>query len=86
VLSVRGALDTALAAVKSVTGVAKSEATIGEEDVHVVRATWDPTLDEAATLRAAEDVVATLVRAGCAVREAKPMRGSLEEVFAELTR
>jgi ABC-2 type transport system ATP-binding protein len=86
VLSVRGALDNALAAVKAVPGVAKSEATIGEEDVHAVRATWAKDLDEAATLRAAEDVVAALVRSGCAVREAQPMRGSLEEVFAELTR
>ena len=85
VLSVRGALDTALASVKAVKGVAKSEATIGEEDVHVVRATWDKDLDEPATLRAAEDVIAALVRGGCAIREAKPMRGTLEDVFAELT-
>jgi ABC-2 type transport system ATP-binding protein len=85
VLSVRGALDIALASMKSVSGVAKSEATIGEDDVNTLRATWEKGLDEAGTLRAAEDVVASLVRAGCAVREAKPMRGTLEEVFTELT-
>ena len=42
-------------------------------------------LDDAGVARATEQAVAALVAAGCFVREVRPVRSSLEEVFAELT-
>ena len=87
-LVVRGSVDAALAAAGAVEGIAK--ATLGEPaadagGAHEIRCSWQKKLDEDAAVRAAEQVVAALVGAGCFVREVRPIRSSLEEVFAELT-
>jgi hypothetical protein len=86
---VRGDENAALAAVRSVTGIAKAStqaAAVHPLGVHEIRCTWGKKLDDVAMNRAAEEVVAALVQAGCFVREARMVRSSLEEVFAELTR
>lgn len=91
VLVVRGETDAALAAVRSATGVTRAElegesSGPREDGAFGVRATWGKKTDEAGAARAAEEAVAALVRAGCSVREVRPIRSSLEEVFAALTR
>ncbi len=56
-----------------------------EQDGDRLRCTWTKKIDEASAARATEEAVAALVRAGCSVREVRPIRSSLEELFAELT-
>ena len=86
-LVVRGDLEVVLAAVGAVEGIAKAavEDVDGRSDAHVVRCAWQKSIDEAGVSRAIEQAVAAVVAAGCFVREARPVRSSLEEVFAELT-
>ena len=84
---VRGDLDTAIGAAQAVEGIARAEAleAVAGEEARELRCTWQKKLDDAAAVRATEQVVAGLVAAGCFVREVRPIRSSLEEVFAELT-
>jgi ABC-2 type transport system ATP-binding protein len=87
-LVVRGELEVALAAVRAVDGIARvtvDDADEAKTDAHVVRCAWQKTIDDAGVARAIEQAVAAVVTAGCFVREARPVRSSLEEVFAELT-
>jgi ABC-2 type transport system ATP-binding protein len=87
---VRGNREAALGAVRGIEGIAKASldtplhATEGD-DVHVVACSWGKKLDEIAVARATEQAVAALVQAGLFVREATPMKSSLEELFGELT-
>ena len=88
VLVVRGDGAAVLAAARAVEGVAKVEDDTQRErerDVHELRCTWGKKLDEPSAARATEEIVAALVRAGAFVREVRPIRSTLEEVFAELT-
>jgi ABC-2 type transport system ATP-binding protein len=96
---VRGNRDAALGALRAVEGVAKASGVeaggrpvhdviaprTDETDVHALRCTWSKKLDESAAARATEQVVAALVGAGLFVREASPVKSSLEELFGELT-
>jgi ABC-2 type transport system ATP-binding protein len=85
-LVLRGDAEVALGTLRAVSGIAKAEMEgKGEGDVVNVRAMWRKKLDEGGAARATEDAVGALVRAGCFVREVRPVRTSLEEVFAELT-
>lgn len=88
VLVVRGDSSAALAAIRSATGIAKAEldGKSPEAGVHAIRASWGKKLDDVASVRATEEAVAALVTAGCFVREVRPVKSSLEELFAELTR
>ena len=86
---VRGNLDAALAALRGIEGIAKAgpdhTARADGEDVFAVRCSWSKKLDEAAAARATEAAVGALVGAGVVVREASPVKSSLEELFGELT-
>ena len=46
---------------------------------------WAKTLDESSTASVAEKAVSALVAEGIFVREATPVKSSLEELFGELT-
>ncbi len=83
VVVVRGDRDAALATVRGVTGIAKADFAAGSEGE--IRCGWSKKIDDAGAIRAAEEVVAALVKAGIAVREVRPVKSSLEEVFADLT-
>jgi len=88
VLVVRGDAEVALATVRAVPGIAKAtreEKSQRGGDTHELRCSWQKKLDDAGTASAIEQAVAALVAAGCFVREVRPVRSSLEEVFAELT-
>lgn len=92
-LVVRGDADAALAAVRGVTGIAKAVLEPSGEpsgassaSARAITCSWGKKLAEADALRATEEAVAALVRAGAFVREVRAIRSSLEEVFAELTR
>ncbi|MBX3215118.1 MAG: ABC transporter ATP-binding protein [Labilithrix sp.] len=84
---VRGDLDAALAALRAVDGIAKAvpAARRSDDGVHGVRCVWQKKLDEASAARATEEAVGALVGAGLFVREASPVKSSLEELFGELT-
>ena len=83
---VRGNLDSALAALRGVEGIAKvTSGTRAEEGVHALRCRWQKKLDETQVARATEQAVAALVGAGLSVREASPVKSTLEELFGELT-
>jgi ABC-2 type transport system ATP-binding protein len=89
---VRGNLDAALAALRGVAGIAKAAApdrdraaATADADVHAIRCTWSKKVDEAEVTRATEQAVSALVGAGIFVREASPMKSTLEELFGELT-
>jgi ABC-2 type transport system ATP-binding protein len=56
-----------------------------EKEGEGIRCTWAKTVDDAAAVKATEEAVAALVAAGCSVREVRPLRSTLEELFAELT-
>jgi ABC-2 type transport system ATP-binding protein len=82
---VRGELEVAkrvLEAVRGVTVVTTKSAGAGAYELCTA---WDAAFDEVKAEEAAELAVAALVAANCHVREVKPIRGSLEDVFAELT-
>ncbi len=78
-----GAATKALQAVEGVTGVSRQD---GAPDVTRLRATFGQKLSEAERTRATERCVEALVAAGCGVREVRSAGGSLEDVFASLTR
>lgn len=90
-LVVRGNVESAMAAVRSTEGIAKvavdddTKTEPREGDTHALRCSWQKKIDEAGIARAIEQAVAALVGAGCFVREVRPVRSSLEELFAELT-
>lgn len=93
-LVVRGDREAAMAAVRSVAGIAKvasdtsapsTSSSSSSSDAHELHCAWQKKLDDAGAAQAIEQAVAALVRAGCFVREVRPVRSSLEEVFAELT-
>src|SRR6185295_5697691 len=88
VVVVRGSSEAALAALRGTAGIGKAalEGDPIAEDVREIRCTWAKKVDDAGVAKATEDAVATLVGAGCFVREVRPVKSSLEEVFAELTR
>ena len=79
--------DAALAALRAVDGIAKAvpAARRSDDGVHGVRCVWQKKLDEASAARATEEAVGALVGAGLFVREASPVKSSLEELFGELT-
>jgi ABC-2 type transport system ATP-binding protein len=81
----RGSEDAAREALLGVTGIAKVSSSPEGEGVHVFRAVWTKEIEEADVVRATEEAVVALVKAGCAVREVLAERSSLEEVFAEIT-
>jgi ABC-2 type transport system ATP-binding protein len=90
-LVVRGPEAAALAAVRAVPGIAKvtalePAASDRDSGIHTLRCGWAKKLDDASISRAVEEAVAALVKVGLAVREVRPSKSSLEEVFAELTR
>ncbi|GAC1550370.1 MAG: hypothetical protein NVS3B10_13350 [Polyangiales bacterium] len=87
-LVVRGAVDVAHAALRVVDGIAsaaRDEHEAHASDARAIRCAWAKKIDDAGVARAIEEAVAAVVRAGCFVREVRPVRSSLEEVFAELT-
>jgi ABC-2 type transport system ATP-binding protein len=84
-LVVRGGRDAAVAAVRAVPGIARVESNTSQGDAHEIHGSWQKKLDEAGVANAIEQAVAALVAAGCFVREVRPVRSSLEQVFAELT-
>jgi ABC-2 type transport system ATP-binding protein len=84
---VRGDAQAAAGALRAVEGVAEASAVVdGERELTRVRATLSKKLPAEASGPAAEQCVAALIAAGVGVREVRPAGGSLEEVFAALTR
>jgi ABC-2 type transport system ATP-binding protein len=59
---------------------------VGEGGTVALRGTLDDRLEGEERARTIEQCVASLVAAGLGVQEVRPARGSLEEVFASLTR
>jgi ABC-2 type transport system ATP-binding protein len=84
-LVVRGDAEVATRSVCGVPGIAKVVATAAEDGAHELSCSWQKKLDDGGAARAIELAVSALVTAGCFVREVRPIRSSLEEVFAELT-
>ncbi len=82
---VRGDANAALASVSAAAGVEKAGLEPGAADTCSVRCTWEKSIDDAGAARATEAIVAALLAASCHVREVRPLRSSLEELFAELT-
>jgi ABC-2 type transport system ATP-binding protein len=92
-LTLRGKPDEALRLVRGLPGVKKAKHIEGggrDDDrgdaVFVVRCTFGAKSEGDDGGQAVERAVAALVGGGLAVREVKPAGGSLEEVFADLTR
>ena len=93
---VRGDAATADKVLRAVEGVAKvvtagtpgdaTPATSPQDDLMRIRATFAKRLPDAERGPATEKCVAALVAAGVGVREVRAAGGSLEEVFASLTR
>ena len=82
---VRGDRDLALSTVRGVPGIGRADPADGEGNGEAIRCTWSKKIDDATAASAIESAVAALVRAGVGVREVRPVKSSLEEVFAELT-
>jgi ABC-2 type transport system ATP-binding protein len=82
---VRGDLAAATGAAGAVPGIAAITTSTNAAGAHELHCAWQKKLDEAGAADAIEQAVAALVGAGCFVREVRPVRSSLEEVFAELT-
>lgn len=85
-VTVRGEADAAKRALESVDGVAKVSVVdrAAMDDGVTLRCVWKKDLSDAA--RATEAIVVALVAAGIGVREVRAAGGSLEDLFAELTR
>ena len=79
VVVARGSVDT-----KVLEGKGKLTVTQDGELV-TIRCKWSKKLEQEAVVAATEDLVAAIVKAGGAIREVRPDKSSLEEVFAELT-
>ena len=84
-LVVRGDADAALRVVSTAAGVEKAEREPGDAETCALRCTWEKSIDDAGAARATEAIVVALLAASCHVREVRPLRSSLEELFAELT-
>jgi ABC-2 type transport system ATP-binding protein len=87
---VRGEAGAALSAIRSVLGIANAEvqnqeSVAREPEVVTIRARLDKTIEPSASARAMEQAASALVSAGCYIREIRPVKSSLEEVFATLT-
>lgn len=85
---VRGSLDTALTTLRRVEGITETKADSeapSEDGAAAIRCTWSKKADPAAIARATEEAISALVGAGIAVREASPIKSTLEEIFGELT-
>ena len=80
----RGDPDLAKAAAALVPGIAKTELSTRGDTIEL-HCTWKKAVDDARASLATEEVVAALVAAKCFVREVRPVRSSLEELFTELT-
>ena len=88
VLVVRGEVESAVAVMRAIEGVATAAhdpSPARAEGTHTITCTWQKNVDDSGAARATEAAVAALVTAGCFVREVRPLRSSLEELFAELT-
>ena len=85
-LVVRGDAGGAEKALQGVPGVAKAAAAGPAGEVTRVVVTFAKKLGDAGRAEATERCVAAVVGAGLGVREVRPAGGSLEDVFASLTR
>jgi len=86
-VTVHGKVDEALRVLRAIDGVARvAREGVPDADVATLRCSWSKKLAPDRAMLAAEAVVAALVGAGVGVREVRGAGGSLEEVFAELTR
>jgi ABC-2 type transport system ATP-binding protein len=85
VVVARGDEAAARSAARAIDGVAKVDVA-SKDGVHELTCGWKKKLEDAGAVRATEEIVKALVAAGCSIREVRPMKSSLEEVFAELTR
>ncbi|MBS2017895.1 MAG: ABC transporter ATP-binding protein [Deltaproteobacteria bacterium] len=84
VVAVRGDRDRALSTTRAIEGIGKADWL--EAGADELRCAWSKKVDdEARRVQVIEETVAALVRAGLAVREVRPIKSSLEELFAELT-
>jgi ABC-2 type transport system ATP-binding protein len=72
--------DAALGVLRGITGIDSAERQ--GEGIHCK---WAKNVDDEAAAKATEEAVKALVQAGCSVREVRPLRSTLEELFAELT-
>ena len=81
-LVVRGDREALLAAVSAIVADSKC---IANADTLTLTCTWAKDTDDAAAAKATESIVSAIVAAGGHVRQVRPLRGSLEELFAELT-
>ena len=81
-LVVRGDREALLAAVRK---IAADSSCTETGDALTIACTWSKDTDDAAAAKAAESIVSAVVTAGGHVRQVRPLRGSLEELFAELT-
>ncbi len=82
---VRGDIPLAIRTLKAIDGIAKVREGAGKE-AKTLLCTWAKKLPESDIATATEATVRALVGAGIHVREVRAVGGSLEEVFAELTR
>jgi ABC-2 type transport system ATP-binding protein len=85
VVVARGDEAAARSAARAIDGVAKVDVE-SKDGVLELTCGWKKKLEDAGAVRATEEIVKALVSAGCRIREVRPMKSSLEEVFAELTR
>jgi ABC-2 type transport system ATP-binding protein len=85
-LVLRGDALVAESALRSVAGVVRAADAGTTGEVTRLRATFAKTLPDAQRAEVTERCVAVLVAAGMGVREVRPAGGSLEDVFASLTR
>ena len=85
-LVVRGDAHTAESILRAVPGVVLAALASATGDVTRLLATFAKKLPDAERAEVTERCVASLVAAGIGVREVRPAGGSLEDVFASLTR
>jgi ABC-2 type transport system ATP-binding protein len=85
-LVLRGDVEVAARALRAVEGVAEASPAGASGEVTRLRATFAGTLPDGERAAVTERCVAALVAAGIGVREVRPAGGSLEDVFASLTR
>ncbi len=82
---VRGDQANALRIAGAASGVDHALVDTSDAETCTLRCTWEKAIDDAGAARATEGIVAALIAAGVHVREVRPLRSSLEELFAELT-
>jgi ABC-2 type transport system ATP-binding protein len=76
--------DAALGVLRGITGIASAQRE-DEREGEGIHCKWAKNVDDEAAAKATEEAVKALVQAGCSVREVRPLRSTLEELFAELT-